>query len=218
MNSGGIAIIIGLIVTGTIVFLWLIWRPYLKRPKTAAKTRNQPAAASSPIRSELLNRASEDINHIFNDEFREELRNRGRLNFEKVIGENAMFLQQDLRATTAQINEYMRTEITRTLREEFKKYQQSITDAKQIALDSIDKTVATIDQQRHFLEAQLQAQAEAQKTRIVAQFEKEMASIINHYVLMAIGNQIDLSDQLEYILAELENNKQAIVEDVKNAI
>ncbi len=68
------------------------------------------------------------------------------------------------------------------------------------------------------MEAQLQAQAEAQKTRIVAQFEKEMASIINHYVLMAIGNQIDLSDQLEYILAELENNKQAIVEDVKNAI
>jgi hypothetical protein len=34
-------------------------------------------------------------------------------------------------------------------------------------------------------------------------------------VLRAIGNQIDLSDQLEYILAELEANKQAIAEDIK---
>jgi hypothetical protein len=42
-----------------------------------------------------------------------------------------------------------------------------------------------------------------------------MASIINHYVLRAIGNQIDLSDQLEYILAEMEANKPAILEDIK---
>jgi len=31
-----------------------------------------------------------------------------------------------------------------------------------------------------------------------------MASIINHYILRAIGSQIDLGDQLDYILAEME--------------
>jgi len=41
------------------------------------------------------------------------LRNRGRLHFEKIIGENAMFLQQDLRLTTSQLNEYMKAEITK---------------------------------------------------------------------------------------------------------
>jgi translation initiation factor 6 (eIF-6) len=35
-------------------------------------------------------------------------------------------------------------------------------------------------------------------------------------VLAAIGNQIDLNDQLEYILGELEANKKAILEDVVN--
>ena len=40
--------------------------------------------------------------------------------------------------------------------------------------------------------------------------------MVNHYVLQAIGNQIDLNDQLEYILAELEANKQAILEDVRS--
>src|ERR1700746_1446718 len=72
--------------------------------------------------------ADADVEHIFNDEFREELRNRGRLHFEKIIGENAMFLQQDLRLTTSQLNEYMKAEITRKLREEFDKYEQSIMD------------------------------------------------------------------------------------------
>jgi translation initiation factor 6 (eIF-6) len=43
-----------------------------------------------------------------------------------------------------------------------------------------------------------------------------MADVINHYVLAAIGNQIDLNDQLDYILTELETNKAAILEDVVN--
>ena len=43
-----------------------------------------------------------------------------------------------------------------------------------------------------------------------------MADVVNHYVLAAIGNQIDLNDQLEYILGELEANKKYILEDVKN--
>ncbi|HET6924572.1 MAG TPA: hypothetical protein VFH39_01965, partial [Candidatus Saccharimonadales bacterium] len=59
------------------------------------------AAASS--QDAYTQQAIQDVEHIFNDEFREELRNRGRLHFEKIIGENAMFLQQDLRLTTSQL-------------------------------------------------------------------------------------------------------------------
>jgi hypothetical protein len=205
MNTGGLILVIGSLLSATLAFIWVAWRlgggTHKDKPKQLANN--------------LEKSADTDVEHIFNDEFREELRNRGRLHFEKIIGENAMFLQQDLRQTTSQLNDYMRSEITRTLQEEFKKYEQSIVDAKQIALDSIEKTITTIEQQRALLEQQLQTQSEAQKARILGQFEKEMASIINHYVLRAIGNQIDLSDQLDYILAELESNKGAILEDIK---
>src|SRR5581483_4700005 len=206
MNTGGLILVIGALGAATAAFVWLALR--LGAGGGRAKGKDGTTV-------ELEGAANKDVEHIFNDEFREELRNRGRLHFEKIIGENAMFLQQDLRQTTSQLNEYMRAEITRTLQEEFKKYEQSIADAKKLALDSIDKTITTIEQQRQFLQTQLQTQSEAQKARIVASFEKEMASIINHYVLRAIGNQIDLSDQLDYILAELEANKTAIAEDIK---
>ena len=73
------------------------------------------------------------------------------MHFEKIIGDNAMFLQQDLRLTTSQLNEYMKTEITRKLQEEFTKYEESITDAKELAVESITKTQTLIEQQRQVM-------------------------------------------------------------------
>ncbi len=159
--------------------------------------------------------AERDVERIFNDEFREELRNRGRLHFEKIIGENAMFLQQDLRLTTSEVNEYMKQEITGSLKDAFEKYEASIQDAKDVALESIQKTQVAVEQQRELMNEQLTKEIAAEKERTITRFDNNMADVVNHYVLAAIGNQINLEDQLEYILGELERNKQAIIEDIK---
>ncbi len=204
MQLTTLLLILGVILGISGGLIWLIMR------------RSVAQEAKKPKEEDFTNKAEQDVEHIFNDEFREELRNRGRLHFEKIIGENAMFLQQDLRLTTSQLNDYMKQEITRTLQEEFSKYERSITDAKQLAIDSINKTQEAIEQQRQILGDQLEKQVAAEKTRLVAGFEKNMADIVNHYVLAAIGNEIDLNDQLEYIIGELETNKDAILEDIKN--
>lgn len=160
--------------------------------------------------------AEEDVDHIFNEEFREELRNRGRLHFEKILGENAMFLQQDLRLTTSQLNDYMKQEISKELKEAFANYESAIGDAKQLAVESIEKTKTAIDEQRQAMGAQLEKEITDEKARRITVFGDNMAEIVNHYVLDAVGNQIDLNDQLEYILGELESHKQAMIEDITN--
>ena len=63
---------------------------------------------------------------------------------------------------------------------------------------------------------QLEKEIAEEKARRIKLFEENMAQVINHYVLASVGNQIDLNDQLEYILSELETHKQAIVEDITN--
>lgn len=206
MDFLGLVLILATIFAATGAFIWMALRMNSTGPHRKKGSVSQDAADA----------AEKDVEHIFNDEFREELRNRGRLHFEKIIGENAMFLQQDLRLTTSELNDYMKQEISRTLQEEFAKYEESITDAKQLAVESIEKTQQAIDQQRQILGAQLEQQVIAEKTRLVGRFEQNMADIINHYVLAAIGNQIDLNDQLEFILSDLEDNKQAIIEDINN--
>jgi hypothetical protein len=189
-----------------IAFIWLAVR-------IGAATK---PADNKSVEESYQDSASRDIEHLFNEEFREELRNRGRLHFEKIISENAMFLQQDLRLTTSQLNEYMKTEITTKLKEEFGKYEQSIMDAKQLAVESIQKTNVAIDEQRKLLSQQVQQEILAEKQETLKRFEANMGDIVNHYVLAAIGDQIDLTDQLEYVLGELEANKQAIIEDIRS--
>lgn len=196
-------LIVGSLLSVTAAFIWVAVR--LSGGSSEGKSGEKPDYADA---------AKQDVERIFNDEFREELRNRGRLHFEKIIGENAMFLQQDLRLTTSQINDYMKQEITKSLQEAFKKYESSIQDAKDLALDSIQKTQEAVEEQRGVLNEQLAKEVAAEKERMITRFNNNMADVVNHYVLAAIGNQISLDDQLEFILGELERNKQAIIEDI----
>lgn len=192
------------IFAGGSAFIWLaVQVSHMKKPGKSLADSYQDAAHN-------------DVEHIFNEEFREELRNRGRLHFEKILGENAMFLQQDLRLTTSQLNEYMKSEISKELKDAFANYQSAITDAKALAIESIEKTKTAIDDERKSLVAQLETEVKEEKERRIQQFDQRMAQVVNHYVLAAIGNQIDLNDQLEYILAELESHKAAIIEDIRS--
>ncbi len=206
MTSWELGLILLSLISATASFIWLALRIGGPTGKSAALSQADA----------LTEGAEQDVEHIFNEEFREELRNRGRLHFEKIIGENAMFLQQDLRLTTSELNEYMKSEITQKLQEEFAKYEQSITDAKEMALDSISKTQEAIEQQRTMMGQQLLTEIENEKLRLVKRFEENMADIVNHYVLTAIGDQIDLNDQLEFILSDIDANKEAIIEDLRN--
>ncbi len=199
-------LIIGLSTALVVVLGVLVW----------LVMRSQRLTKSVKNRKDLAETAEKDVQHIFNDSFRQELRNRGLLHFEQIINENAMFLQQDLRLTASQVNEYMKKEIQNTLGEEFTKYEQSINDAKQMAIDSINKTQVAIEQQRDVLTKQLNEQFEASKAQITAHFEENMADIVNHYIMVAIGDQIDLNDQLEFIIGDLEANKKAIIEDISH--
>jgi hypothetical protein len=198
----GLILILSILSAATVAFIWVALQ-LSGGPKKKGKSTDA-----------FTEQAEKDVEHIFNDEFREELRNRGRLHFEKIIGENAMFLQQDLRLTTSQLNEFMKTEITHKLQEEFSKYEESITDAKQLAIESITKTQEAIEQQRQMMGQQLLQEIATEKSRMTKRFEENMADIVNHYVLAAIGDQIDLNDQLEYILSDLEANKAAIIRDI----
>lgn len=197
-----LAALLAIIILSTVIGVWIA----LKGDSNSKKGQT--------THGQLVQGAAEEVEHIFNDEFREELRNRGRLHFEKIIGENAMFLQQDLRLTTSQLNEYMKNEITIKLQEEFEKYEESITDAKQLAVDAINKTQTAIEEQRQIMSQQIQQEIANERRRLTERFENNMTDIVNHYVLAAIGDQIDLNDQLEFILSDLETNKEAIIRDI----
>lgn len=201
MEIWQLSLIVGSIIASCIAFIWVALRVASSNKKGIGSYEDM---------------AKRDVEHLFSDNFREELRNRGRLHFEKIIGENAMFLQQDLRLTTSQLNEFLKEEISKKLQHEFAKYEESITDAKNLAIDTITRTQSAMEQQHKQMSEQLAQEFADEKDRLIKHFEQNMANIINHYVMGAIGEQIDLNDQLEFILASLQENKDAIIRDISS--
>ena len=148
------------------------------------------------------------VNQVFDEDFREELKNRGKLHFETVLNDNAMFLKQDLELTTSQIHEYLKDQINKSLADEFKNYRETIEYAKTQAVDSIKKTQTVLEDQRKALTDEITKQFASEKKVLLDNFQDNMAEIINNYLLKAIGGHVNLSDQLDAIIGDLEANKK----------
>jgi len=159
--------------------------------KETKKTKNDPKTAAAQ-------RADEQVETFFDAEFREELKNRGRLRFEKAINDNAEALKQDLDKTVAEIDGYIKKELTDKVNAEFTSYQTAMKQAqdtalealkkssedlgnqKQMIADAIQKSVANIEDQPQAVAAAVQkgiASIEEQNQQLVASVQKSVASV-----------------------------------------
>ncbi|TAH32975.1 hypothetical protein EYC58_02360 [Candidatus Saccharibacteria bacterium] len=88
-------------------------------------------------------------------------------------------------------------------------------DTQALTLQWLASSVQALQQQHEQLEQMIQQNVVAQEDRIVSLFEQNMAAIVEHYLLGALGDQYDLKAQLPSIIKQMEANKQAIVDDMK---
>ncbi len=170
--------------------------------------------SSSSVAKSHQDEVTDDVEHIFNDSFREELRNRGRLQFEKILDENAMFLQQDLRVTTSQLNDFIKDEVKKILVKEFKDYSSALDEAKDLTIKSFEDAQSSVERVSREFYSRLSSELEDEKKARLARFDHNMEDIVNHYVLEAIGDQISMDQQIEFIMAQLERNRASIHKDI----
>jgi len=233
----------------------------------------------------------EEVKSLFDNEFREQLREHGRLYFERVINENAALFKQDLDATVAhintelrqhiarqldnqftqinQVNTELRKHITDQLDKQFIEYSHTMKEAQEMALRTLEKSADALKEQHQALSAALersvakqdamltsaveenknhieemkaahqaavqsltqsvealkeqQTQLSAlldksiaqQQDLIIETFMNNMARVVEHYVLGALGDQYDVKAQLPSIIQQLEENKKEIADDMK---
>lgn len=104
--------------------------------------------------------------------------------------------------------------LVETYKENTAKIHQ-MNEAQALALQMVNRSVQALEQQHQQLAATLQQAVVNQETMLVTAFEDNMAQIIEHYLLGALGEQFDLKAQLPAIIQQMETNKQAIVDDMK---
>ena len=201
-----IAIAAGGLVLGVLLGLVL---PRLKLTKDKKKLTNEDLRASY---NELV---KEDVYHIFDQDFHKELTERAKATFQDVVNQNTVALTAQLEMTTKAIQEHLDTEVSGKLQTAFGTYTQVVTQAQQEALTAIKAAVdASVQQQAQFSN-QLEQSIEARKSEIMSGFQQNMAEIVSHYVLQAIGEQASIKEQLPAILREMEAQQEAMQKDMR---
>ncbi len=147
------------------------------------------------------------VNQAFTEEFREELRTRAKKQFEQIIHENAMFLQQDVRMSAAKLDEFMKQEVITSLQQELTKHHATLDQTKRMVTDSIAKS-----------EAQLKQEFKQEKERRLKNLDEHMGDIVKDYVVAAVSDSMDVDRQLAFVLDKLNGNKAAIIEDIRRDV
>lgn len=143
--------------------------------------------------------AADDIERLFDDAFREELKTNAKLYFERVINENAALFKQDLDATVAHINtelkqhvarqlddqfveinrsnKELREHITKQFDQQFAEYGKTIEKAQGLALEALERSSKALEDQHKQLGASLEKSIANQDAMLVNAFQENKARI-----------------------------------------
>lgn len=131
--------------------------------------------------------------HFLDENFREELRNHGRLYFESVINENAKLFKDDLNATIVQIkdelkdhvvgrldnsitriNTELKEHISKQLDDQFSQYGQVLKASQDEALQSLNNSAQAVEQEHQQLSTTLQKSIANQRIMVDTMFQENM--------------------------------------------
>jgi len=158
--------------------------------------------------------------------------------FEQTVEQNAQYLKMDIQTTSKALNAYVNTEFDGALHNELTSFKESASEIGKVSSEALanlqesiakeqSAVLATFKKEQDAILDDLRAQhqeladkvnqlVDEEVKRRIERFETEMSRIVSAYARQAFANRIDIDVQLAYILEELEQNKQAIVGDLRN--
>lgn len=99
--------------------------------------------------------------------------------------------------------------------EENMKRMNEMKNEQASALQTIKDSASSLQTQSQQIGETLQKNIATQENAILESFQGNMAQIVEHYLLGALGDQYDLKAQLPSIIKQMEANKDAIMDDMK---
>lgn len=108
-------------------------------------------------------------------------------------------------------------EQSRTLQELYGQTTGGASQMKQSqeqAISQLEQSVASLEEQHQRLQQMIDESIAKQKTMATEMVNEHMARIIEHYVIGALGERSDVAKDLPNILEKMQENKQAMMDDL----
>lgn len=115
-------------------------------------------------------------------------------------------LQRNISHQSSLLNEIYQENLNRVI---------ATRDAQAKSLETLDASAQTLQRQYQLMGQFLDQTVANQKAMLVDAINDNMARIIEHYLIGALGEQSDIKTQLPGIMQQLEENKQAMMDDMK---
>jgi predicted phage tail protein len=91
----------------------------------------------------------------------------------------------------------------------------AMKDEQAVAIQTIKDSAVALQTQAAQLGETLKKNVEEQENVVLTAFQDNMAQIVEHYLLGALGDQYDLKAQLPSIIKQMDANKDVIIGDMK---
>lgn len=91
----------------------------------------------------------------------------------------------------------------------------SMKQAQNDALKWLNQSAQQLHDSYQEITTALQKRVADQESMLVEAFQSNMAAVVEHYLLGALGDAYDLKEQLPAIIKQMEEKKQEIAEDMK---
>lgn len=190
-----------------------------KQPAPESPVVIQPEPTEVPAQVPAVDDQNQE--HFFDEYFREELRNRGRWYFEKILNENAKLFKQDLDATIATLSQELKDHAEKRLNDEVTAYAASLKAAQEKALSSLEESASKLAGEQHELTESLNKSVQEQQASLVnilqdvqtkaqQSLEGSLRSLNEQQTHLAESLKKNITSQEALLINALEDNRQRI--------
>ncbi|HSX14580.1 MAG TPA: hypothetical protein VLE72_01560 [Candidatus Saccharimonadales bacterium] len=122
--------------------------------------------------------------------------------------------QKNLTVQALKINDELETIAKQRLHKQIQDFSAVLDGLTTTATASVGQLQTLVEQRRQALEAGLATEIVDEKQRTLSRFYTRLNDIVASYIIDSLGNDIDLSGQLPFVLKTLEDNKALIKQDL----
>ena len=160
--------------------------------------RAPAAVAAKPATDDILAKVQSEASH----------------NLARSIQHASELFQKNLTVQALKINDELEGLAKQRLHKQIDDFTAVLSDLTSAATSSVAQLEALVEQRRLSLAAGMATEVLDEKQRTLEQFYQHLSDIVAGYIVESLGSDVDLSGQLPFVLKVLEQNKDAIKQDL----
>lgn len=147
-------------------------------------------------------------------ELKERLVKESQSRFREAVQESTTELQNELEATSSQINVAMQRIGGEIVGNELERYRVNLNQIREQAEKTIQVAQTELVKHQEELHAELSKEIEAQKAFLIQQLDTKVSDAVVSFLVEALQHNVDLGAQTPYLTALLEEHKAEFKQEV----